>query len=71
MAETLEAAFARQQDLEQARRDSVAAISHDFRGPLTTMRAMVESINDGVVSDHDTVQRYLNTFQSESGTSVA
>lgn len=65
MAGRLEAAFARQRDLEQARRQLVAAVSHDLRTPLATMRAMVESINDGVVSDKGTVQRYLNLMQGE------
>lgn len=65
MAEQLERAFARQRELEQARRHLVAAASHDLRSPLASMRAMVESINDGVVSDPDTVRRYLRTLQSE------
>jgi signal transduction histidine kinase len=65
MAERLEAAAARQRDLEQARRQLVAAVSHDLRTPLSTMRAMVESINDGVVGDEATIRRYLATMQSE------
>ncbi len=65
MAEQLEAAFDRQQELENARRQLVAAVSHDLRTPLASMRAMVESINDGVVSDPETVHRYLRTMQAE------
>ena len=65
MADRLEGAFARQRDLERARRHLVAAVSHDLRTPLTTMRAMVESINDGIVSDKQTMQRYLYTMQAE------
>lgn len=65
MADQLEAAFARQGDLEQARRQLIAAVSHDVRNPLASMRAMVESINDGVVADEATVQRYLRQLQGE------
>ncbi len=65
MADRLEGAFARQRDLEHARRHLVAAVSHDLRTPLATMRAMVESINDGIVSDRQTIQRYLYTMQGE------
>jgi signal transduction histidine kinase len=65
MAVKLEAAFARQKDLEQARRQLIAAVSHDLRNPLASMRAMVESINDGVVSDQETVERYLQQLQRE------
>ncbi len=43
---------------EHSRRQLVAGMSHDLRTPLTGMRAMVESLEDGVVSDPDTVQRY-------------
>ncbi|MSQ15158.1 MAG: HAMP domain-containing sensor histidine kinase [Dehalococcoidia bacterium] len=65
MAEQLEAAFARQSELEGARRHLVAAVSHDLRTPLASMRAMVESINDKVVTDSETVNRYLRTIQAE------
>ena len=65
MAVKLESAFARQKDLEQARRQLIAAVSHDLRNPLASMRAMVESINDGVVADQQTVERYLQQLQRE------
>jgi two-component system sensor histidine kinase SaeS len=65
MAEQLEASFAQQAQLERARRDLIASVSHDLRTPLATMRAVIESINDGVVEDPATVQRYLRTIQSE------
>jgi signal transduction histidine kinase len=65
MAQRLEEAFGRQRDLEEARRNLVAAVSHDLRTPLATMRAMVESINDGVVTDSTTIERYHHTMQTE------
>jgi signal transduction histidine kinase len=43
---------------EASRRQLVAGMSHDLRTPLTGMRAMVESLEDGVVADPETVQRY-------------
>lgn len=65
MAERLEAAFNRQRELEQARREMVVAISHDLRTPLSSMRAMAEGINDGVVTDDATVRQYLRTMEAE------
>src|SRR5205823_1734233 len=65
MAEGLEAAFARQRDLERARQGLIAAVSHDLRTPLASVRAMVESINDGVVTDEPTIRRYLQRLQRE------
>ncbi len=67
MAEQLEAAFARERDLESARRELIAAISHDLRTPLASIRVMVESIVDGVVADESTVSRYLQTIRGEVG----
>ncbi len=55
----------RAKELEQARRALVAAVSHDLRTPLTSLRAMVEAINDGVVTDEASVRRYLSVAQME------
>jgi two-component system sensor histidine kinase SaeS len=65
MAAKLEDAFAHQRDMEQARRQLVAAVSHDLRTPLATMQVMVESISEGVVTDGETLQRYHRTLLSE------
>ncbi len=65
MAEELEKSFRRQQDMEQARRDLIASVSHDLRTPLASMRAMIEAITDGVVSDQATIERYWLTLKGE------
>jgi signal transduction histidine kinase len=65
MADELERSFARQRALEQARRDLVAAVSHDLRTPLTSIRAMTEAMADGVVTEPATVQRYHTTIRSQ------
>ncbi|MEZ5096460.1 MAG: HAMP domain-containing sensor histidine kinase, partial [Nocardioides sp.] len=45
------AARATASELEQARRDLVAGVSHDLRTPLAGIRAMAESLEDGVADD--------------------
>lgn len=65
MVGQLEASLAKEKDVEQARRQLVASISHDLRTPLASVRAMIESINDGVVHDANTVDRYLHSIQRE------
>jgi signal transduction histidine kinase len=67
MAEQVELAFQKQREVEQARKDLIGAVSHDLRTPLAALQAMVEAVNDGVVSDPATVQRYLHTMQVEIG----
>ncbi len=43
---------------EKARRDLIAAVSHDLRTPLTSLRLLTEAVEDELV-DPDTRQRYL------------
>jgi signal transduction histidine kinase len=65
MAARLQAAFERERELEAARRELVAAVSHDLRTPLATMQAMVEALADGVVREPAEVQRYLQLIRGE------
>lgn len=67
MAGSLEAASGLRAETEQARRDLLAAISHDLRTPLASMRVMVEAISDGVADDDATRERYLRTMGGEIG----
>jgi signal transduction histidine kinase len=43
---------------DRARRDLIAAVSHDLRTPLTSLRLLAEAVEDDVV-DADTRRRYL------------
>ena len=52
--------------LERSRRELVAWVSHDLRTPLAGIRAMVEALEDGVVDDSDTVNRYYRTMRHEA-----
>lgn len=65
MAARLEEAFARERQLEATRRDLVAAVSHDLRTPLASVRALVEALADGLVRDPATVERYLHTLRGQ------
>jgi signal transduction histidine kinase len=44
---------------ESARRDLVAAVSHDLRTPLTSLRLLADAIADDLV-DRETMARYLD-----------
>lgn len=66
MAGRLHASFQRQRELEEARQGLIAAVSHDLRTPLASLRVMVEAINDGVVSDPETIKRYVHSMQRET-----
>ena len=65
MARMLEEAAEREREMERARRDLVASVSHDLRTPLAAVRALVEAVADGVADDPGTKERYLASAQNE------
>src|SRR5512136_2603043 len=65
MAAQLELAQQKQQELDTLRRELVAWVSHDLRTPLTSMRAVLEALADGVVDDAETTQRYYRVAQQD------
>jgi signal transduction histidine kinase len=72
LARELDAAVARLAEsrseaaaLEQSRRELVAWVSHDLRTPLAGIRAMVEALEDRVVDDRETIDRYHRTIGVE------
>jgi signal transduction histidine kinase len=56
----------RNEAMESSRRELVAWVSHDLRTPLAGIRAMIEALEDGVVSDEPTVRRYHATIRLEA-----
>jgi signal transduction histidine kinase len=48
----------RERALERSRRELIAWMSHDLRGPLATIRAMGEALDDEIVDEPDVVRRY-------------
>src|SRR2546423_504826 len=58
MSERLGEAFSRLKAMESDRRNLVASVSHDLRTPLASIRAMQEAMQDGIVTDPQTVASY-------------
>jgi signal transduction histidine kinase len=67
MAAQLAAAADQRGRLESTRRELIAAISHDLRTPLASLRVMTEALADGLVEDPATTVRYLTTMRGQIG----
>ncbi len=65
MADQLEEAAQKQEELDLLRRELLAWVGHDLRTPLASIRAIVEALADGMVHDQGTVERYLRTAQRD------
>jgi signal transduction histidine kinase len=65
MAAALKQAAAHERELEQARRELIAAVSHDLRTPLAAVRALIEAVADGIAADPEAERRYLRSAQHE------
>jgi signal transduction histidine kinase len=51
--------------LERERRELTAGASHDLRTPLSSLRAMVDALEDRVVDDPEEVARYYTVMRRE------
>ena len=65
MAAELEAARSEQVKIESLRKNLIAWVSHDLRTPLTSIRAMLEALSDGLIEDKETEKRYLTTSRQQ------
>jgi len=65
LATRLKAAEDQRSALDHERRELTAAVSHDLRTPLASLRAMTEALGDGVIDDAAEVQRYYATMRRE------
>jgi signal transduction histidine kinase len=61
MIETLRSEEHQRDSAEVARRQVIAAVSHDLRTPLTSLRLLSQAIDDDLV-DTDTARRYVQTM---------
>ncbi|MGN6671850.1 MAG: HAMP domain-containing sensor histidine kinase, partial [Thermomicrobiales bacterium] len=66
MAAQLEEAASARAEIERTRRDLIAAVSHDLRTPLASLRALADALNDGVVDDPAHMRRYLTLIAGET-----
>jgi two-component system sensor histidine kinase SaeS len=65
MGTKLEASFQQLEEGERARRELIANVSHDLRTPIATIQSMLEALQDGLIEEEATRERYLTTSLKE------
>ena len=66
MAARLKVSVERTRRDEESRKELLAGISHDLRSPLTSIRAYVEGLLDGVAKTEEAKRRYLRTIRTKA-----
>lgn len=66
MALRLKGSVEQTQKEEESRKELLASISHDIRSPLTSIRAYVEGLIDGVANTREKQILYLSIIQKKS-----
>jgi two-component system sensor histidine kinase SaeS len=65
MGDKLEQSFKQLEEGEKARRELIANISHDLRTPIAAIQSMIEALQDNLIEDRTTKERYLTTMLKE------
>lgn len=66
MAARLKASVELTNQHEQSRKELLAGISHDLRSPLTSIRAYVEGLLDGIAKTPETQKGYLEIIKNKA-----
>ncbi|WP_248928249.1 sensor histidine kinase [Paenibacillus hamazuiensis] len=66
MSAELQISFERLHASESSRRELVANVSHDLRTPMTSIQSFVEALEDDIIQDKETFERYLQTIRLET-----
>lgn len=66
MRDELKNSIERERRLETSRKELITCISHDLRTPISSIKAYVEGIMDGIAKDKETLNRYLSVINKKT-----
>ncbi|HEY3364901.1 MAG TPA: HAMP domain-containing sensor histidine kinase [Symbiobacteriaceae bacterium] len=67
MRDGLQSSLIQQAAMEEERRMFIAAVAHDLRTPLTSVRGYLEGLRDGVAHTPEKVERYVAVALEKTG----
>lgn len=62
----LKRAEEKQAELDQQQKEMIAGVAHDLRTPLTSIKAYVEGLRDGIANTPEKQKEYLDTIYSST-----
>ena len=66
MADRLEDSRAQEAELERLKRQLITNVSHDLRGPLTSIEGYLAAIEEGLANDPQKIRQYLSVIRNKS-----
>lgn len=66
MADRLEDSRAQEAELERLKRQLITNVSHDLRGPLTSIEGYLAAIEEGLANDPQKIKQYLSVIRNKS-----
>jgi signal transduction histidine kinase len=70
MRTELKNSLVKQAEHEKAHKELIASVSHDLRTPLSSIKAYVEGLQDGIARDADAYRRYLAVIKKKTDSLV-
>lgn len=56
----------KERQLKNSRKELLAGVTHDLKTPLTSIKGYVEALQDGIVKDRETYEKYLSIIHKKT-----
>lgn len=68
MRDELKHKLEQEERIKHSQKELIACISHDLKTPISSIKAHVEGIRDGIVKDEEKLKRYIQVISNKTNT---